>query len=240
MKISKKFLFFAIFIALISFYQTFADEAETRFKYDNLVISLKKAAQPQVTEDFVVFTQNTGPGFVGIAFDFEEYKTIHTFKQKKIFDEDGNLKNSLLFFILTKPENVQTINYRLLIDGLWTADPLNPNKNYDWTMGLTLSSIDMGEPKPEITCVQDKNFARFIYNGEPGQKVRLAGTFTKWDSWIYELNETRPGFYELTIPLTKGTYYYSYYIGLNSFIDKTNPNRAYTSEGQAASVLYVN
>lgn len=228
------------FLPCFCSHSMFADDSEDSFNYDNLVISLKEASSPAIINDYVVFTSKTGPGFVGIAFDFEEYKTIHPFRVKKIYDEEGKIKTSLLFHIIKRPDNVEKINYRLLIDGLWTKDPLNDNTIYDWTTGLTISTVNLGKQKPEITNVKDSNYTHFVYNGDPGQKVRLAGTFTKWDSWIYELEETKPGFYELTLPLPRGTYYYSYYIGLNSYIDKTNPNKAYTNDGKQTSVITVN
>ena len=84
------------------------------------------------------------------------------------------------------------------------------------------------------------DYAHFIYKGESGQKVNLAGTFTNWDPWIYELKETSPGLYELELPLPAGKYYYNYYIGLTPVLDNTNPKKIYTKDGRSASVLTVN
>ena len=72
-------------------------------------------------------------------------------------------------------------------------------------------------------------------------KRDLANQITKGKLCVSdELEETKPGFYELSIPLPTGIYYYNYYLGMNSFVDKTNPNRAYTPEGRTASVIKVN
>ena len=81
---------------------------------------------------------------------------------------------------------------------------------------------------------------KFIYKGESGLKLNLAGTFTNWDPWIYEMVETSPGLYELELPLPAGKYYYNYYIGLTPILDNTNPQKIYTTDGRSASVLTVN
>jgi hypothetical protein len=54
------------------------------------------------------------------------------------------------------------------------------------------------------------------------------------------LEETSPGFYEITLALPKGSYFYAYYKGTTSFVDETNPDKAYTPDGRVASVLHVN
>ena len=79
-----------------------------------------------------------------------------------------------------------------------------------------------------------------VIQGQSGQIIRLGGTFTNWDSSIYVMRETAPGLYELEIPLPRGTHYYAYYDGMASFVDKTNPDRAYTADGRTASVITIN
>lgn len=235
-------IFFAFFIICSSFLyaenQQNASEKDL-YEYNNIVAKLEKTSEPFVTEDYVVFTQKTGPRFLGIAFDFENYQTIHPFMKHTNYDYDGNTTTSVMFYILERPKNLKEISYRLIIDGLWTSDPNNSNLYYENNFGLSISKVDLGEPKPKVTNSEDQNGTKFIYNGEPGQTVRIAGTFTNWDSWIYELKETEPGYYELNIPLPSGKYYYNYYLGMNRIVDKTNPNRAYTSDGITSSVIVV-
>ncbi len=230
---------------MLSFSFAYAKEApvlpeKDLYEYNNIVAKLETPAEPVVTENYIVFTEKTGPRFIGIAFDFEDYQKIHPFMLHKNRDAEGAVTNSLMFFILDRPAFLREISYRLIIDGLWTFDPNNSNSFYDSENGITISKIDIGETKPEVTRATKENGAKFIYNGEPGQTVRLGGTFTNWDSWIYELKETKPGFYELNLPLPTGKYYYNYYLGMNAIVDKTNPNRAYTADGRTTSVIEVN
>lgn len=209
------------------------------YEYNNIVSKLDESSQPYIQNNYIIFTEDTGPRFVGIVFDFEEYQTIHPFQIHRNRDLGGNITSSVMFFILERPAELTELKYRLVIDGLWTSDPLNPDIIYDNTSGLYLSHVDLGEPLPEITSVKKESGAKFIYNGEPGQKVRLGGTFTNWDSWIYELEETSPGFYELNLPLPEGKYYYNYYLGMKAVVDKTNPDRVYTEDGRISSVITV-
>jgi hypothetical protein len=53
------------------------------------------------------------------------------------------------------------------------------------------------------------------------------------------MKETSPGFYELSLPLPTGIYYYAYFIGTKQIPDYTNPRRAFTEDGRNASVLEV-
>ena len=91
-----------------------------------------------------------------------------------------------------------------------------------------------------VTESTSSDTVKFIYKGESGLKLNLAGTFTNWDPWIYKLKETKPGFYELDLPLPRGKYYYNYYVGLTPVLDNTNPEVVYTNDGRSMSVISVN
>jgi hypothetical protein len=81
---------------------------------------------------------------------------------------------------------------------------------------------------------------KFVYRGKSGQKIRLGGNFTNWDSWIYHLTETSPGLYQVELPLPPGKYEYAFYTGITSFPDDGNPQKCYTPDGKIASLLIVN
>lgn len=236
----KRLIFLCLFLTLTLNTITSNEVAEKDlYEYNNLVAKINKVTSPVVTENYVIFTADASSRFVGIAFDFENYQNIHPFQIRKTKDVDGNTRNSVLFYLLERPAKLKNISYRLIIDGLWTSDPNNENKIYDPTSGISISTVHLGLRKPEITNATEYDGVKFIYQGESGQQIRLGGTFTNWDSWIYELKETKPGFYELIIPLPEGTYYYNYYLGMNSIVDKTNPKKAYTSDGRISSVIEV-
>ena len=204
-----------------------------------LVSQISGVREPTVIGDFIVFTAPVTSRHVGIAFDFENFRQIHSMQKLVSHDPDGKALDSVYFYILPLPKNINQISYRLIVDGLWTVDPINPNSSYNSKIGAQLSVVYITQPEDTTTHQNENGFVRFTYKGEPGQQIRLGGTFTNWDSYIYNMIETRPGLYEISIPLLAGTYYYTFYNGITSFIDEDNPNRAYTKDGRIASVIEV-
>lgn len=221
---------------------------EESYVLQNLISSIKAVQSPIVTEDFIIFTADKNARFTGIAFDFENYSKIHTFQRLVTKDSEFEPVDSLLFYICKIPEKISEISYRIIVDGIWTYDPVNENKYYSYEADTYFSVVkieNLAKEKtesiyPNGTVPSLTGHTRFVYNGKPGQKIRLGGTFTNWDSFIYELEETSPGFYEITLALPKGSYFYAFYKGTTSFVDETNPDKAYTPDGRIASVLHVN
>lgn len=210
------------------------------FELDLLLHNIEKPCAPIVTDDYIIFTADIHNRFVGIAFDFENYKVIHPFQIMNATDDEGKTSRKYMFYCYNRQHKISELRYRLVFDGLWAADPLNPNKEYDENVNLYFSKVEDPGSIRISTETTDDDSVHFIYRGKSGQKVRLSGTFTNWDPWIYTLNETSPGFYELKLPLTTGTYYYNYLIGMTAILDETNPNKAYTADGRSANVIKVN
>ena len=236
----------AVILPLILCGPFFAEKAPPEpahsFEYREIAQLLQEPLPPFEKDGAIVFSAHEGPRYVGIAFDFENYQIIHPFLKKTTYDENLKAKKSWYFYILEDVPETKRIYYRMIIDGLWTTDPLNPRQFYDTETGIHLSEIQIQTEKTAVTRIntrQGEATAHFVYRGQSGQKVRLAGTFTKWDSWIYELKETAPGFYEFDLPLSRGTYYYNYYIGTKQFPDAGNPSRAFSDSGLPVSKLVV-
>ncbi|MGI5071043.1 isoamylase [Treponema pectinovorum] len=215
-------------------------EKKDTYDYDSIVRSINDVTQPLVIDGYAVFTAENNARNVGIAFDFENYSKIHSYKLRKIYDYEGKETRSWYFFILELPKKIESLSYKLIIDGLWTADPTNKNTIYDSQNGIQLSYLELPKIDEMITQTVNEGFTKFVCKSSSGQRIRLAGTFTNWDSWIYEMQEVQPGTYEITLPLPSGTYYYAYYTGLTRFIDETNPEKAYTKDGNIASKITVN
>lgn len=214
-------------------------EAPDTYEYDTLVASLTGVSAPFVSGNYVVFTAKKESRYVGIAFDFEGYKKIHTFQLHKTISYEGDTTDSWFFYVLERPKKLEQISYRLVIDGLWTTDPANPNKTYNARDAIMLSYLTLPVEADIITESAPEGFTRFICFAPTGQNIRLAGTFTNWDSWIYEMTEVERGKYQLDLPLAPGTYYYAYYNGMSSFIDETNPSRGYSADGRTVSCIVV-
>ncbi|MBQ2601609.1 MAG: glycogen-binding domain-containing protein [Treponema sp.] len=211
------------------------DEAD----YAEIASTILDVQAPYVKGDYIIFTQKKGPRYIGIAFDFENFREIHHFQLKHRRNSEYEIEDSIFFYILKLPKTVQTVGYRLVVDGLWTTDPMNECKEFNAKSSLVLSQINARRNISAVTEKLDNGKIRFIYTGLSGQQVRLGASFTNWDSWIYTLQEVRPGQYQIDLPLPPGKYEYAYYIGMKSYPDKTNPERCYTPDGKEASLLVV-
>lgn len=209
------------------------------YELDVLLHGIEKPCAPVITDDYIIFTADVRNRHVGIAFDFENYNTVHPFQILTDTDDDGVVTRRHMFYCYKRQHKFTSITYRLIIDGLWTTDPLNPNKIYDENTNLYFSKIEDPGSIAIYTSKTESDTIHFIYKGDSGKLVHLAGTFTNWDPWIYELKETSPGLYELDLPLPSGKYYYSYYIGLTQILDNTNPEKVYSADGRIANVIVV-
>ncbi|MDE7292013.1 MAG: glycogen-binding domain-containing protein [Treponemataceae bacterium] len=247
MKKLNLFLACAIFCAGASFAAKEKEvplvESKYSFEYREIAQKLLNPSAPFEKDGMIVFSAEEGPHYVGIAFDFENFQKIHSFQKRILLDENGEKSSAWYFYILEEYPNTDRILYRLIIDGLWTTDPMNPKQHYDETTGIHLSQIDVKHKYEMATSVKTSangKSVHFVYKGKSGQNVRVAGTFSNWDSWIYQLSETSRGFYELTLPMNEGTYYYVYCIGTKEFPDTTNHSRAIKDGGKAVSKIIVN
>ncbi|MCR5763312.1 MAG: glycogen-binding domain-containing protein [Treponema sp.] len=205
-----------------------------------MVTQIKEVRAPYLIGDYLIFTAEKTADYVGIAFDFENFHTIHPYQIHNTYNADNEIESSLLFYILKLNKNQKDIKYRIVVDGLWTLDPTNPRQLYDKSTGLILSQVDASRTIPPATEINEKaGTVRFVYVGKTGQQIRLGGSFTNWDSWIYEMEEVKPGLYEFEISLPPGTYQYAYFTGVTSMVDRTNPERCYTRDGKEASLIVV-
>lgn len=209
------------------------------YELDRLIHDIDKPTAPIITENYIIFTADTNNRYVGIAFDFENYQVIHPFQVLMKSESEDKKTPVHMFYCYERKHKISSIKYRLIIDGLWTTDPYNPNKVYDDSVNLYFSMVEDPGSIYHYTETTKSDSVHFIYKGEQGLDLHLAGTFSNWDPWIYSLEETSPGFYELDLPLPSGKYYYNYYVGLTPILDNTNPEKAFTQDGRSASVIVV-
>jgi hypothetical protein len=204
--------------------------------------------KPEIFEDGVLFTAPSSYRRVGISFAHEGYAKVYWFKQLLIprdpaeFYVNGkrqkglepNVDSGILFYIETIPANLKNLDYRLIIDGLWTTDPANPITVMGLS-GILESRFPLPEkPKPYLDAVQPGTY-RFVYRSDPGELITVAGSFNNWDPFMYELKEISPGFYTLTLPLAPGNFQYLFFHRGEQVLDPENPSRLYSREGRVVS-----
>jgi hypothetical protein len=204
--------------------------------------------KPEIFQDGVLFTASSSHRRVGISFAHEGYAKVYWFKQlliprdtaelyvdgKRQKGIDPNIDSGILFHIETIPAYLKNLDYRLIIDGLWTTDPANPFI-VAGPSGIMESRLLLPEkPKPYLDAVQPGTY-RFVYRTDPGETITVAGSFNNWDPFMYELREIYPGFYTLTLPLPIGNFQYLFFHRGEQVPDPENPRRIYNREGKAVS-----
>ena len=229
---------------------------------------LDRAVAPEMLDDDVLFTYAAAGRVyhVGAAFAHEDFRTVHTFYRWRPFGSNGSATPDELFFLSYKvPAGVLRLEYRLVVDGVWMADPANPAWRRDRN-GTRLSLFEVPErarPRPATpTAVSERqNVMRFVFEpGDPspaglesiygrqafldqqsGLDVRVAGTFNRWDPFMHRLREdpARPGRYEAEITVPRGRHAYYFVVNGRRLVDPHNPQQRYHADGYAVSSFSV-
>lgn len=215
--------------------------------YARLVSSIGQPEKPVVSGKYVIFTAHGDARHAGISFRHENYTTIHSLKRIVRRDEygmpqkdsSGRPLDTVLFYVAEIPPGIEEIQYRMVIDGLWTCDPLNERSAYDPDNRMQVSVLTVNRYETFKTDYINNGSVRFTCMADSGRSIRLAGSFNNWDPFMYEMIETSPGKYELILPLPRGTWYYAYFDGTTQLPDPANPDRVYTRDGRVASVVTV-
>ena len=213
------FLALSLCFALYSEENAMIDGIESDV-YLKMVGDIIRVEPPKLVDNYIIFTANAKAKHVAIAFEHEKYARLHSFRRLQPDKEAGSvLLEPVLFYIMELPEDKDKLMYRLVVDGLWTCDPINTKEELDEKHGIMVSSISV-PPRHDIkTRVIDGKLIKFVYVGEAHQKISVAGSFNNWDPFMYFMKETVDGIYELSIPLPHGTHIYSYFLGTRMCVD---------------------
>jgi hypothetical protein len=240
----------AFFVMIASF--SWAADWETYDLIDRL-LTIREPSAPVIHGDFVIFTAASSLRRMGVAFAHESFSDIHWYTQLAVSQDRMNMiilpgekfpspykDSGLQFFVLQVPDYLREVEYRLVINGLWTIDPANPKFRRDPVSGLSMSVVSMplrpANYNPMNGLPEGLDFNFF---GPPGETVTVAGSFNGWDPFMYELREGPAGHYSLKIPLPPGIYQYVFFHRGQRFTDPHNPRRSYARDGSAASEVVI-
>lgn len=199
------------------------------------LVSMKEAGPPLIFEDRLILSAKGPWRSVSAAFESEGFTTLHPY-----------LRNKQGVFLLVLPLPLKAkapIAYRLVVDGAWIADPFNPLRA-ESSSGSFVSLAQVPYLSDEVAGAyhildRDGHTAHFLFKGEAGMVVTLAGTFNNWDPFLYEMEETSPGVYRLDLSLLDGVHYYAFYYDGEAHADPLNIDRATAPSGQVVSALAV-
>ena len=249
-KIGTLFVVFLFYAAAGFSYAIDIESVESYQLVDHL-LSLSGPGAPEILDDLVIFTASSDLRRVGVAFADEGFSKVHWFRQLLVSRDPKEIplsernpnpyKNSGISFHVHKiPEGTGEIAYRLIINGLWTIDPANPNSRRDSVSGLSWSILSI---PPRKTIPHPLNgppgSLNFVFNGPPNETVSVAGSFNGWDPFMYELKEGPAGTYTINIPLPPGRYQYVFFHKGQRRLDPHNANRVYAKDGSAASEIII-
>jgi hypothetical protein len=190
---------------------------------------------------------------VGVAFAHEDFGKVYWFNLLLIPQDpigapvppgkkvpDPYKDSGILFYVNRVPRNIRDLEYRLVINGLWTVDPTNSLTRRDPVSGLAWSVLPMPPRKSNPDPLDGlPDGLKFSFRGPPGEIVSVAGNFNGWDPFMYELKEWPAGVYSINIPLPPGRYQYVFFHRGERFTDPYNPNRIYARDGSAASEVVI-
>ena len=231
---------------------SWAADWETYELIDRL-LTLPGPGAPVIFKDAVIFTAASSVRKIGVAFAHENFSSIYWYRQllipqDRLFapipegkkEPDPFIDSGYQFHIYEVPNHIRELEYRLVINGLWTTDPANPQTRRDPVSGLSMSVISM----PYRAVIPHPlnglpNGLDFSFNGPPGETVTVAGNFNNWDPFMYELKEGPAGVYSISIPLPPGTYQYVFFHRGQRYVDPYNTRRIFSRDGKAASEIVI-
>ena len=202
-------------------------------KIHQLIINSDTAIKPVIIQNTLVLSYASTDYIQSLsaAFAHENYSRLHTYERNA---------QGVFFLAFPLPENLDKLDYRIVVDGIWTTDPLaQQHKDHNGIMVSTLfltslpSGISPGARKLENRTIQ------FVFQGQPGSLVSLVGNFNKWDPYLTPMNESliQPGLFTARLEIVDTPIYYRYVVdGLNT-PDPANPHQVVNGWGEIVSVI---
>jgi len=218
------------------------------YRFIDHLRAISRPGMPEIYEDSVLFTAPSSYNRVGISFAHEGYARVHWFRRLMVPKDsaeftvrgriqrgiDQNQDSGIMFHLEPIPQGNKYLDYRMIIDGLWTTDPLNP-LSVSGPSGIVESRFPLPEPPRTFPDTTPPGTYRFNFRSQPGETVTVGGSFNNWDPFMYVLKEISPGFYTLSLPLPPGSFLYVFFHRGEQVPDPDNPQRLYTHDGMIAS-----
>jgi len=223
------------------------------YQFIDFLRGMTAPGRPEIFGNGVIFTASSSHQRVGISFAHEDFARVHWFQRFVIPRDrselyvDGRLQrhispyidSGIMFHVQAIPDGLGYLDYRLIIDGLWTADPLNPLTITNLS-GIVQSRVPLPlRAQATLTAARQPGTFQFNFRAPPGDIVTVGGSFNNWDPFMYELREASPGFFTLTLPLPPGRFQYVFFHRGETVPDPANMRRLYRRDGRAVSEAIV-
>ena len=216
---------------------------------------LTEAGPPRVIQGHLVFTYRPSERerrsrftrIVGLSFAHENFGRVHPYKRLSLSEFASE---DLFYYVMEIPENRDELLYRIVVDGVWTADPENPEtraiggglrashfeipREYRGEMeypsvadGRIRFVLDLGNGRARFLRTLRED--RIAVEEFEGNSVYVAGTFNNWDPFMHPLqpDPTDPGRFVGTIRAPRGVQYYYFVVDGVRVLDPENRELGY-------------
>jgi hypothetical protein len=173
---------FVLLIISASF--IWASDWESHELLDRL-LAIREPGTPVIHDGWVIFTADSSLRRVGVSFAHENFANIYWFRMllvsqdrmDPIIPTDPRIPSThrdsgVMFYVYQIPEHLMELEYRLIVNGLWTTDPLNPQIRRDPVTGLSMSFLRLPHrqlrPNPLRGLPEG---LRFSFAGPPGETI---------------------------------------------------------------------
>lgn len=202
------------------------------------ISELVEAHSPLFIDNHIIFTYYAGGKYtrrVAIAFESDNYKQVFPFMKNEY---------NVFFYIAKIPEKTDFLNYRLIVDGVWTHDPINDN-GFLSPEQLRVSSLHIPKKFNEyftLPLINDNGSVRFIFKDQENKHIYLSGNFNSWDPFMLRMEEDKkdPGTYSISLRMAPGKHFYTFISDGITIQDPYNPKKAMDNRGNTVSFIEIN
>ena len=201
---------------------------------DLIIRSTTTPAAPSVVGSYVIFTYTTDKPtrYVGARFKHEDFRILHLYSVNH---------HGIFILPYPVPENIQTLYYRIVTDGLMGIDPYNPDFIVT-TSGIDFSVVTIErqiKKAPANPTIQSDGRITLSLKTTSGESVYVAGDFNQWDPFLHRLHETKPGMYTISLNMLPGHHYYTFIINGTRVLDPHNFSVVTDAYGKTVSTFYL-
>jgi hypothetical protein len=172
-----------------------------------------------IEKGVLITYKNRNTNNIKIAGDFSNWKPVNMSK--------GNY-GIWYYFINDFNGNNNVIRYKLIADGIWLVDPMNPDKEDD-NSGSYVSiiyPINISDEKNITYRLIEDQLVEFRIYKPKAKYVSLVGDFNNWNPENDLLKKNKNGVWTLVKRLSPGIYKYKYIIDGVRAVDLYNSNNA--------------
>jgi 1,4-alpha-glucan branching enzyme len=165
-----------------------------------------------------------------IAGDFSAWRTVSMKKGR----------NGVWFYVLTGIEGSKPFRYKFRLDGIWTEDGRNPDREPDDSGSYLSISRPAQNINHHITYkLQRDGSVLFRIYDPKARYVAIAGDFNNWNPEHDILSRNEKDEWTISKRLPKGKYRYSYVIDGDWKVDLYNEHSSRDVSGNLCSMIEV-